>query len=403
MKEKLALYGGKPVREKPLPPMFPGALFIDENEERAVLEVLRSKSLFRYYGPNLLHKVEQFEREFAKYIGVKYCLGVTSGTAALYVALKALGVGEGDEVIVPAYTWIATPTVAAYLNAKIRVVGIDKSLNISPEAIEKNITDKTKVVIPVHMRGAPADMDGVMRVAKKYGIKVLEDCAQACGGSYKGRKLGSIGDAGAFSFQLNKNMTAGEGGAVTTNDEEVYKRAFAYHDVAAHYRKPNYIPPLPGLNFRMNEITGAILIEQLKKLDKIVSLMKKNKEKIRKAIAEISEIELRKLNDPEGDTAVCVIFFLKSHDLAVKFTEALRAENINASVIYRPGHVDGHIFEYWKPLIGDKMIVDEESCKESLDLLSRAVHIDVNPLLTEEDVNSIIEGIFKVAKAFNLT
>jgi len=398
----LALYGGKPVRSKPLPPMYPGAMFIDECEERAVLEVLRSKSLFRYYGPKFLGKVDEFEKIFANYVGVKYCLGVTSGTASLYVALKALDIGPGDEVIVPAYTWVSTAAMVVAVGAMPVVVGIDKSLTLSPEDFEKNITDRTKAVIPVHMRGAPAKMYEIMKIAKDHGVKVLEDVAQACGGSYKDKKLGSIGDAGAFSFQLNKNMTAGEGGAVTTDDEEIYKRAVACHDVAAYYRKPDYIPPILGLNFRMNEITGAILIEQLKKLDDIISKMRRNKFKIRKALEGIPEIELRELTDDEGDTGVCIIFFLKSAELAAEFAKALSAENIGASTLYSPKRMDGHIYEYWKPLFGDKMKIDQESCERSLNLLARAVHINVSPLLTDEDVNSIIEGIEKVAKGLGI-
>jgi len=400
-REELALYGGKPVRSKPLPPMYPGAMFIDEREERAVVEVIRSKSLFRYYGPNLLRKVEEFEREFAKYLGVKYCLGVTSGTGALHVALRALGVGPGDEVIVPAYTWISTAAMVVAVGATPVVVGVDETLNLCPEDFERNITEKTKAVIPVHMRGAPAKMKEIVEIAEARGIRVLEDVAQACGGSYRGRKLGSIGDAGAFSFQLNKNITAGEGGAVTTNDEDVYRRAVACHDVAGHYRNPDYVPPLLGLNFRMNEITGAILVEQLKKLDDIVARMRERKFKIRRAVEELG-LPLRELCDEEGDTAVCVIFFLDSAKQAVEFARALTAENVGASVLYRPDKVDGHIYRYWMPIFGDKMKVDRESCERSLDLLSRAVHISVGPILTDEDVESIIEAIEKVAKALGV-
>ncbi|RLF14471.1 MAG: glutamine--scyllo-inositol aminotransferase, partial [Thermoprotei archaeon] len=281
-KEKLALYGGKPVREKPLPPMYPGALFIDENEERAVIEVLRSKSLFRYYGPNLLRKAEEFEKRFAEYMGVKYALGVSSGTAALYTALKALGIREGDEVIVPAYGWISVPAMVAATGATPVIAGIDESLSLDPDDIERKITDRTKAILAVHMRGAPCDMDRIMDVAKEHDLMVIEDAAQSCGGEYKGKKLGSIGDIGIFSFQLNKIITAGEGGAVITNNEDFYRRALAVHDVAAYYRAPDYVPPLIGFNFRMSEITAAILIEQLKKIDRIIERMRRNKEKIKK-------------------------------------------------------------------------------------------------------------------------
>lgn len=396
--DELALRGGKPVRDKPLPPMYPGAMFIDEDEEESVLEVLRSKSLFRYYGPNLLGKVDEFERRFAEYMNVRYSLGVTSGTAALYVALRAIGVGPGDEVIVPAYTWISTPAVVAAVGATPVVAGIDDSLLLDPEDLEEKITDKTKAVIPVHMRGSPCDMENIMRIAEEYGLKVVEDTAQACGGTYKERKLGSIGDIGAFSFQLNKIITSGEGGAIITNDEEIYKRAVAAHDVAAYYRRPGYIPPLLGLNFRMNEITAAILLEQLKKIDRIISIMRKRKREIIEGIADLG-LELKKENDPEGDAGVCVIFYLPNAEKARLVAKALNAENINAHVLYRPDAIDGHICRYWLPLLDKKLKYDRKTFERALDLLGRAVHIDVSPLLTEEDVETIIKGIRKVTKA----
>ncbi|RLF19786.1 MAG: glutamine--scyllo-inositol aminotransferase [Thermoprotei archaeon] len=398
-KEKLALYGGKPVREKPLPPMYPGALFIDENEERAVIEVLRSKSLFRYYGPNLLRKAEEFEKRFAEYMGVKYALGVSSGTAALYTALKALGMREGDEVIVPAYGWISVPAMVAATGATPVIAGIDESLSLDPDDIERKITDRTKAILAVHMRGAPCDMDRIMDVAKEHDLMVIEDAAQSCGGEYKGKKLGSIGDIGIFSFQLNKIITAGEGGAVITNNEDFYRRALAVHDVAAYYRAPDYVPPLIGFNFRMSEITAAILIEQLKKIDRIIERMRRNKEKIKKEISDIDGIEFRKLNDPNGDTGICIIFFLPTQKKALEFVRALNAENIGAFVIYREDRLDGHVCKYWLPVLKERMRIDKETMRRALDLLGRAVNIDVNPILTEEDVNSIIEGIHKVANA----
>ena len=397
MDKRLALYGGKPVREKPLPPMYPGALFIDENEIKAVVEVLKNKSPFRYYGPNILHKVDKFEKEFAKYIGIKYALGMTSGTASLYVALRALKVGKGDEVIVPAYSWISVPAMVVAAGATPVVAKIDESLSLDPDDVERKITNRTKAIIAVHMRGAPCDMSRIMDIAREYDIKVIEDVAQSCGGTYRGEKLGSIGDIGAFSFQLNKIITAGEGGAIVTNNEEYYRVAVAVHDVAAYYRAPNYIPPIIGFNFRMNEITAAILLEQLKKIVEIIRRMRENKEKIKKEISDISKIEFRKINDPKGDTGICVIFFLPTREKAYEFARALTAENIRAFVIYRENALDGHICKYWLPILKDKMHIDKETIDETLNLLSRAVHIDVNPLLTEEDVNSIIEGIHKVA------
>ena len=196
-REKLALYGGKPVRDKPLPPMFPGATFIDAEEEK---EVLKAQSLFRYYGPKFLGKTEKFEKAFADYIGVKHALAVSSGTGALCTALVAVGVGPGDEVIIPGFSWIMDAMAVLFLRAIPVIAEIDETLSVDPEDLERKISDKTKAVIAVHMRGFQCDMNRIRKVATEHGVKVVEGVAQACGGSYKGRKLGSIGDVAAFSF-----------------------------------------------------------------------------------------------------------------------------------------------------------------------------------------------------------
>lgn len=398
--DKLAINGGDPLLKTPLPPCYPGALLIDEREERAVVEVLRSKSLFRYYGPNPLFKVEEFEHSFSRYVRCRYTLAVSSGTAALFVAMKALGVGPGDLVAVPAYTWISTPTAAVYCGAKVVIVDVDDSLNVDPQALEE-LGEDAKLLVVVHMRGAPAEMGEVARRAEKMGVRVLEDVAQACGGSYRGRRLGSLGDMGAFSFQLNKNITAGEGGAVTTDNEELYRKAVAYHDVAAYYRRPHYIPALPGLNFRMSELTAAVLVEQLKKLDTIVSRMKEVKRIVRRAI-EDSGLEPRRLNDEQGDTGVCAIFYVKTPEKARRFAKALTAEGVPAEVLYTPEkRYDGHIWANWKPLIGDHLVVKDGAGSRTLELLSRAVEVKMSPLMTLEEAELMARAIEKVSAHLN--
>ena len=387
--------GGEPVIKKALPPPYPGALMIGVEEEKAVLEVLRSRSLFRYYGPRPLYKVEEFERLFAKRIGCRHALAVTSGTAALFVAMKALGLKPGDLVAVPAYTWISTPMAAVYCGARVVLVDVDETLNMNPGELEE-VGQGVKLVVPVHMRGAPADMDGIIRVANGLGARVLEDVAQACGGSFRGRMLGSLGDMGAFSFQLNKNITAGEGGAVTTNDEELYRRAVAYHDVAAYYRKPEYIPPLPGLNFRMSELTAAVLVEQLRKLDVIVGRMRRVKRIVRSAVEECG-LEPRKLCDEEGDTGVAVIFYAKTPEKAKLLAKALSAEGVPADVLYSPDRkYDGHVWVNWEVLIGEHIVVRGDQGKRTLDLLCRAVQVNVSPAMSEEDAELIARALRKV-------
>lgn len=413
-KEDLALYGGKPVRDKPLPPMFPGATFINEEEEKEALEVLRAQSLFRYYGPKFLGKTEKFEKAFAEYIGVKHALAVSSGTGALCTALAAIDVGPGDEVIIPGFSWIMDAMAVLFLRAIPVIAEIDETLSIDPEDVEKKISDKTKAIIAVHMRGFQCDMDRIRKIALEHGVKVVEDVAQACGGSYKGKKLGSIGDVAAFSFQLNKVITAGEGGAVTTNDDDAYIKAAVFHDAPFYLRFKG--EPSPGLNFRINEVSSAILLAQLRKIDNIIAKMRKRKANVVKAISELDGIEVHKPVDPQGDVAVAVVVFLESSEKAELFARALNAENIGAWHLFNPAKRDLHVYYHWDavlnkisfaskgcpytcPLYGKRIEYSREMCPKTLKILSRAVNIDVSPLLTDEDEATIIEGIQKVANA----
>jgi 8-amino-3,8-dideoxy-alpha-D-manno-octulosonate transaminase len=404
-KNVLALYGGKPVRDKPLPIMHPGASFIDDNEINAVVEVLKSQSLYRYYGPNFKGITEKFETEFRKYIDAKYVLGVSSGTAALHTALTGLDVGPGDEVILPAYAWVSCPNTIVATGATPVLANIDESLTLDPRDVESKITNRTEAIMAVHMRGAPCNLDSLSRIAKQYQIMLLEDVAQATGGNYHGRKLGTIGDVSSYSFQLNKMISAGEGGAVVTQDKTVYERAFIFHDIGAPYRRNNYlIKPFPGLNYRMNEVTAAIMREQLKKIDDVVAKLRKNKAIIKRGISDIGRISFRTIHDPEGEVAVCLVFYVEDSKKAKEFKNALIAENIRTTsggypgVVYEPDRPDGHIFAYWSHIIRGIDRV-KNKYRQSTDIMGRAVHIDISPLLSDEDINDIIEALHKVANA----
>lgn len=413
-RDKLALYGGKPVRDRPLPPMFPGATFIDEEEVKEASEVLKAQSLFRYYGPKFLGKTERFEKAFADYVGVKHALAVSSGTGALCAALAAVDVGPGDEVIIPGFSWIMDAMAALFLRAIPVIAEIDETLSLDPEDLERKISDKTKAVVAAHMRGFQCDMDRIRKIAAEHGVKVVEDVAQACGGSYKGRKLGSIGDVAAFSFQLNKVITAGEGGAVTTNSEDAYIKAAVFHDAPFYLRFRG--EPSPGLNFRLNEVSAAILLAQLRKIDNIIARMRKRKANIVKALSGIDGIEVHKPVDPSGDVAVAVIIFLESFEKAELFARALNAENIGAWHLFNPAKRDLHVYYHWDvvlnkisfaskgcpytcPLYGRSIEYSKDMCPKTLKILGRAINIDVSPLLTDEDEATIVEGVEKVAKA----
>ncbi|HPP54557.1 MAG TPA: aminotransferase class I/II-fold pyridoxal phosphate-dependent enzyme, partial [Thermoguttaceae bacterium] len=226
---------------------FPGVHWIDEEEEQAVLDVLRSRTLFRHYGPAKPKYVETLEAAAREFYGVRYALAVNSGTGALTTAMAALGIGPGDEVIVPSFMWVATVAAVVQANAIPVLCEVDESFTMAPADLEKKITRRTRLIVPVHMAGSPCDMDRIMAIAAQHGIPVLEDVAQANGGCYRGRKLGTFGAMGIFSFQLNKNATAGEGGLLVTNDERLYWRAFSAHDMSLFWRDAQPVDPEPDV------------------------------------------------------------------------------------------------------------------------------------------------------------
>ena len=422
MNEKLAINGGPPAKTTPNIHMFPGGMEIGEEERKEVLEVLDHKYLFRYYGPeDFPSKVRQLEVDFARLIGTKHALATNSCTSALISSLVAVGVGPGDEVIVPGYTFFASAAAILAAKAIPIIAEVDDSLTLDPADFEAKITDKTKAVIPVHMRGAPCDVTAIMEIARKHGLKVVEDVAQACGGSYHGARLGSFGDCNAFSLQYHKIITSGEGGMVVTNDERLYDRAQNYHDTAACWRPDRYGLPryegevFPGENYRMSELAGAVALVQLRKLDGLLAGMRRNKKRIKDQIGDLP-ITFRRLNDVEGDTAIALIFYLPDSRITARFADALQAEGVGAACIFDKGIPDWHIYAHWKhiiekvtatpegcpytcPYYGKTVEYSPDMCPNTLDYLSRSIHIDIPPQMTEEDCDMIAKGITKVAKA----
>ena len=257
--EKLAINGGKQIKTK----AFPQWPYSNEREIGLVGEVFSSGNWWRMTG----NKVKTFEKNFAALHNVKYCLGVTNGTHAIEIALAALGIQHGDEVIVPAVTFISTGSAVIYVNATPVLVDVDpETFCMLPEAFEKAITPRTKAVIPVHMAGHACDMEAICAIAEKHNIKVIEDAAHAHGGQCNGRMIGSYGDMSIFSFQNGKIMTCGEGGALITDNEDLYKRAYLIHGVGRPDRDRVYEHSVLGSNDRMSEFSAAILIAQQERL-----------------------------------------------------------------------------------------------------------------------------------------
>jgi len=331
----------------------PGAFLFGDEEKKEVLDVLESGYLSRYGSeddPAFKHKVGAFEKEFAKYIGVNHSIAVSSGTGALLICLEALGIGPGDEVIVPGYTFIASISSIIYARAIPVLAEIDESLTIDPNDIEKKITEKTKAIMPVHMLGNPCNMDMIMKIARKHNLYVIEDACQAAGGTYKGKKLGSIGDIGAFSLNVFKTISTGDGGIVVTNDNDLYEKAFGFHDQG---HKPVRMGievgerSIIGLNFRINELTGAVALAQLRKIEKIISTLHEKKKKLKDAISNIEGIGFRKIND-EGECGTLLTLLFEDKDRAEKFCKKVGTKTVHSS--------GWHVYNNMENILGKKML-----------------------------------------------
>lgn len=318
------------IRSQPLPDEFPGVHAMGDEETEAALRVCRSKSLYRYYGMNLLMETNSFEAEFAQFLNIPHVVAVTSGTAALHTALSALGVGPGCEVIVPAFMWVSVIAAVVNLGA-IPVLGdIDETFCLDPEDLARKITPRTVGVIAVHMSGAPADIIRIAAVAKQYGIFLLEDCAQCVGGSIGGRRVGSFGDMAIFSFQMNKNMSSGEAGAIVTHNQDLYRRAVATHD-AGYSRSDTGKLQMDdstaygwGRGLRLDELRAAILRVQLRKLPGTIDRMHQSKYKIREWLETCPEVSLRRVMDPDGDTGCFLLTIFPDASSAHAVNDRLR-------------------------------------------------------------------------------
>ena len=294
----------------------PGSYWIGDDERREVQDVLQSGHLSRYGefdDPAFKHKVYSLEQEFAEYCGVSHALATSSGTGSIMIALLTLGLKPGDEVIVPAYTFVATYSAAIFAGLAPVLAEIDESLTLDPGDIEGRITPRTRAIMPVHMLGNPCDMDAIMAVAEKHGLLVLEDACQAAGASYKGRKVGSIGLMGAFSLNVFKTITAGDGGLLVTDDKDLYERAFGLHDQGHKPLRAGLevgSRSILGLNFRVNELVGAVALAQLRKIDKITATLRDKKNRLKEGLRDIEGLRFRTLNDSEGECGtLCAVIF----------------------------------------------------------------------------------------------
>jgi len=390
-----------------------------QEEIDEVTKVIRAKQWFRYGEPATGHlqEVDRFEAEWAEMMGVKYALlHCGGGTASLTCALAGAGIGPGDEVIVPAYTWMATATAVLTVGAIPVLADINETLSLDPDDFERKIGPHTRAVIPVHMAGRPADLNRILAVARKQGIKVIEDSCQAIGGSYRGKRTGSWGDAGAYSFNMFKIISSGgEGGCLVTNDRRLYEIAYAYHDSGTSFRPRACefsIPVFVAQQYRADEVTGALARIQMQRLDKIISDLRRIRQRLETALAGVTERLLAPNNDKDGDCAVMVALQFKNESAARQFATA---PEVNGKVLIDMGK---HVYTKWEPLRmkrishhpdmnpfnfaknqGLRIDYSDEVCSRTLDILRRSVYVPLDPDWTEAMIAAKSAALVSAAKS----
>lgn len=398
---------------------MPGFEVFGDEERKEINDVLETGILFRYeFGDqrNNVFKVLEFEKNFANYCGAKCAQAVTSGTAALKVAMAAMGIGPGDEIITQGFTFVATWEAILDIGAIPVFTEVDETLNMDPADLKKKITDKTRCIIPVHMLGAMARIQEIVAIAAEYNIPVLEDTAQAAGGRIRGKHLGTFGDCGTFSFDSVKTMTTGEGGMIITNDEKMWQNMSEYQDHGHdHAVNPggrggegrSFI----GFNFRMMELQGAMGIAQLAKLDSMIRAQKAHKKKLKEAASAIPGITFRSLVDEEGDTATFFAFIMKSSEQCQAVNDILGDAGVGAINF---SENSWHFYPSWEHLINGstltssgypfaepggkrRVIYDPDVLPQSADIMSRTLVYPVSIKMSDEQLEKMCQALQKAA------
>lgn len=348
-------------------------------------KALRGKNLLRHEGPYQL--TLGFEQRFAEHMGARHALALTSGTVALHAAMTAIGVGPGDEVIVPAYTWIASAAAPALAGAVPVLADIDETLTLDPADLERKITPQTRAVIPVHMANAPCNMDAIMDIARRHSLVVVEDACQAVGVDYKGRKCGTFGEIGVYSFNHYKNMTIGEGGAVVTDDPVLFSRLMNFHDLGIWARdgyEAGSNPAFLASHSRVTEVQGAMLGVQLSRLTASLAGLKRNRKVIAEVLRDAGGLRISPHNDPDNAATMTVIFD----------TEAEAEAFGRRPGVHRIYDNSKHVYTNWDPIVNKRtahpamnpwawakrpISYNEQTCARTLDIMRRSCRITINP------------------------
>ena len=419
---KLAIDGGAPVRTRPLPTGFLGARLIGEEEKAAVVAALDARQLSRVGGMKPPEYVLALERAVAARVGSSYALAVTSGTAALKASLAALGVGPGDEVIVPALNFISSPEAVLRFEATPVFAEVDDSFGLDPDDFRLKLTPRTKAVMPTHIFGQACAMDAIMAVAREAGVAVLENCAWSMGATYHGRAIGTIGDVGIYSLQAVKMITAGEGGLVVTSSPLLYERAARFHHHGNLFMSAIPLPPgesgeplapqvepFVGDAYRLNEISAAVALSQVPKLDRVLAACRRAKDAIAEGIRGLPGFRPRPAADPAGNAGNSLGVIFDSAEEAVWWREALAAEGIPVGWVYggKPVYLLPQIQELRPPWTNGEPLLRTPNpprygpglCPRTESLMARALHLVISPDYTDDDCADVVAAFRKVAAA----
>ncbi len=376
---------------------MPGFELIDKKERAELNKIftLSNGVMFAHGFENLRNNnylVRKFEKKICNKLGVKYCLATTSGTMAQYIAMKALGIKKGDQIITQSFTFVATIEAIIALGAEPVVLNVDKTLNMDVEELKKNINKKTKLIIPVPMLGNPTRIDEIKRISKKFNIPIIEDACESLGAKYKNKYVGTTSDIGIYSLDFAKTITTGEGGLIVTNNKKIDKFCREFHD-HGHENNPSRsrgkdTRSMPGLNLRMTELQAAVGLAQVDKLDEIVFQNKKNKKLLKNIISKNNKIEFREITDDE-ELSDTLIFFLKNKDQANKFEKIYTKKgypikNLPNAIDWHFAGTWSHMFKHTKKHGKNWKYIWSKSKK----LLERSISI---PILIKENKSEILK------------
>jgi len=400
--------------DTPLPGGGIGWSAIDSREIEAVTKVLSYPGrLFRYPGADWESQCQLFEQEVCAELGAKHALMVASGTCALTLCLSAYGIGPGDEVIVPAYTYISTASAVTNAGAVPVIAEIDDSLGLDPADVEKKITKYTKAVIIVHMQGVPGRLDALRALCKKHNIRLVEDACQAIGSKYKGKYTGMDSDALAWSLNFYKVITCGEGGVFFTNDDDAFIRGVYAHDPGSPMWKTGLsrgakLAPYTQMGMRGNEVCAAIARVQFGKMNGMLARTRSMKKRLIAALGAPKNYALQHVDDPEGDCGISATLIAKDKERAAGMVRLMGEQGLEIGSLYNDGFPDRHIYSYWEAIIKKhsptaagypwndpnyhgNVEYSYDMCPKTLDILARSMRFTLNLNLTDEHIDKVAQ------------